>query len=134
MAEQHADTDHAAPMTLGLERWVQFAFIGAAVAMIWLFDHLIEVVWDIFAEPDPTIGTVAAVVLGGAIAAALYFNAKTNQWAHDVAGELSKVTWPTRKETWAATVVVVITSIIAAIILFAFDFAWSTLTDLIYQV
>ena len=41
--------------------------------------------------------------------------------------------WPSRKETSASTIVVIITSIIAAGILGAFDAVWSTITDLIYK-
>ena len=46
--------------------------------------------------------------------------------------ELKKVTWPTRKETQAATLVVVVTVIIAAMLLGLFDMVWSWLTDRIY--
>ncbi len=46
--------------------------------------------------------------------------------------ELKKVTWPTRKETQAATIVVIVTVIIAAMILGAFDTVWSFFTDRIY--
>jgi preprotein translocase subunit SecE len=42
------------------------------------------------------------------------------------------VTWPTAKEVRAATIVVIVMSIIAAVILFAFDFVWSNLTELVY--
>ena len=46
--------------------------------------------------------------------------------------ELKKVTWPTRKETSAATVVVMITVLIAAVILWAFDLFWIKITGMIY--
>ena len=52
--------------------------------------------------------------------------------ANEVASELGKVTWPTPKEVRAATIVVIVMSIIAAVILFAFDFVWSNLTELVY--
>jgi preprotein translocase SecE subunit len=45
--------------------------------------------------------------------------------ADEVALELSKVTWPSRQETWAATIVVVVTVGLAAGYLFAFDMVWS---------
>jgi preprotein translocase subunit SecE len=119
---------------LGIERWVQFGFIALAVIGFWLSDKIITVVWEQFAEPDPTIvaGTAAIIGLIGAFVA--YKNQNANQFAQEAAGELSKVAWPSRKETWANTIVVVITSIISAAILFAFDAAWSAITDLIYKV
>ena len=52
----------------------------------------------------------------------------------EVCVELSKVTWPTRKETWSQTIVVIVVSIIAAIILGVFDAFWAQITDLIYDV
>ena len=39
----------------------------------------------------------------------------------EVTRELEKVTWPTRKETSAATVVVIVTVLISALILSSFD-------------
>ena len=39
----------------------------------------------------------------------------------EVTRELEKVTWPTRKETSAATIVVIVTVLIAALILSSFD-------------
>jgi preprotein translocase subunit SecE len=123
----------AGQKTLGLERWVQFAFIGAALIGFYLFDKIIHLVWDFFQEPDPTLVTASAAALALLISFLCYRNPKVHQFSHDVAGELSKVTWPSRKETWANTIVVVITSIIAAIILFAFDMTWSSITDLIYK-
>jgi preprotein translocase subunit SecE len=42
------------------------------------------------------------------------------------------VTWPTAKETRAATIVVIVMTLIAAVILFAFDLVWSQLTELVY--
>jgi preprotein translocase subunit SecE len=44
------------------------------------------------------------------------------------------VSWPTRKETWSQTIVVLIVSVIAAIILGVYDAVWSHITDLIYNV
>ena len=49
--------------------------------------------------------------------------AKTNptEFVRQVRQETSKVTWPTRKETAQATVMVVIMSILASIFLFLVD-------------
>lgn len=124
----------AGTKTLGLERWVQFAFIGVALVAFYLLDKIIPLVWDIWADPDPTVTTAIAAIAGILLGLFLYRHQKVNDFSHDVAGELSKVTWPTRKETWANTVVTVITSVIAAIILFVFDMMWSSITDLIYKV
>ena len=53
----------------------------------------------------------------------------TYQLCGEVVVELSKVTWPTREETGSATVVVIVTVIICAAFLGAFDAVWLWLTD-----
>jgi preprotein translocase subunit SecE len=53
--------------------------------------------------------------------------------ASECVTELSKVAWPTRRETGAATLVVIITVIIASVFLGVFDFLWASLTGLLYS-
>ncbi|MBN2573126.1 MAG: preprotein translocase subunit SecE [Deltaproteobacteria bacterium] len=43
----------------------------------------------------------------------------------DVTRELEKVTWPTKKETYYATIIVLVTVLIATLILSFFDFVWA---------
>lgn len=118
--------------TLGLERWVQFAFVMVAILTFFIGDKLITYVWQFWAEPNALQVSGAAAILGIVTAYALYRHPKVRPMADEVASELSKVTWPTRPETWRNTVVVVITSVIAAAYLGLFDTLWSTFTDLIY--
>lgn len=66
-------------------------------------------------------------------AAALKRNEKVNTLAHEIANELSKVTWPTWPETRSSTVVVIIVTLICALGFAFFDFIWSNLTGLIYS-
>jgi preprotein translocase subunit SecE len=51
---------------------------------------------------------------------------------NEVTAELKKVSWPTLKEVKAATIVVIVMTIISAIILGFFDFMWSNITQFIY--
>jgi preprotein translocase subunit SecE len=120
------------PKTLGLERWVQFGFVALAGLTFFISDKLITFVWGFFAEPQATLVTGAAAIVGILTGYFTYRHPRVKPWADEVAGELSKVTWPSRRETWYSTVVVIITSIIAAVYLGAFDALWSAFTDLIY--
>ena len=43
------------------------------------------------------------------------------QFLGEVRSELSRVTWPTRREVWATTIVVILTSMVFGIYLFAVD-------------
>jgi preprotein translocase subunit SecE len=136
MAEEESEQREAQSegRTFGLERWVQFGFIALAALVFWLADKIVFLVWDQFAEPDATIVAGVAALVGIVTAFLTYKNADANAFASESVAELSKVTWPTRKETWSNTVVTVIVSMIAAAILFAFVATWSAITDLIYKV
>lgn len=125
-----------APLTglMGVERWVQFSFIALAGIIVFTADQLIQTIWGYFAEPDPTIVSGAAALLGLVIAFVAYRHPRSNELAREVVGELSKVTWPTRDETYYSTMVVIVTSIIAAVYTGVFDAVWSAFTDLIYNV
>jgi preprotein translocase subunit SecE len=117
---------------LGIVRWVQVAFMGLALFLLWLLDKIATLVWQMFAEPNPTLVSVGAALVGGLTSVVLYRNARVHQVTSDVLGELTKVTWPSRRETQAATIVVIIASVIAAVIIGVLDAAWSAVTDVIY--
>jgi preprotein translocase subunit SecE len=74
---------------------------------------------------------VIAVLSAAAFAAAGIYNSTMNNYLNEVVLELKKVTWPTRKETSAATVVVIITLLIMAVILYAFDILWAYLIKIV---
>lgn len=119
--------------SLGLARWVQYVFVVTAAFFLWFLDKVATLVWQNFAEPPAVVITaVAAVIsLGGTVA--LYRNERAHTMVADVVTELAKVTWPSRKETYASTIVVIVTSLIAAGVVGAFDFVWSFFTDLLYK-
>jgi preprotein translocase subunit SecE len=124
----------AGKRTVGLERWVQLGFMAAGILLVWLYDHLINGIWYFFADPNESVVTAAAVVAGLVTAVILYKTAPVYGIVHGVSEELSKVTWPTRKETSSSTIVVIVTSIVAGLVLFLFDSVWAAVTDLVYKV
>lgn len=134
MSESHAATEQLAPRALGLARWVQLAFMGVFVVLLWVLDKLVTIIWDKFAEPKPLLVTLIAIVISTVATLTLYRHETVNRVSHEVVGELAKVTWPSRDEIRVATIVVIVTSIIASVIVGAFDAAWSAITDLIYKV
>ncbi len=64
---------------------------------------------------------VLPVALGVVTFAILQMSAKIVAWADDVVGELTKIVWPSRKDTTAMTIVVCIMLVIAGFILGGFD-------------
>ncbi len=57
--------------------------------------------------------------------------ARSVNFVGEVWGEMKKVHWPTRKETYAATVIVLVVTIIVAIFLGVVDFAVSHMVQAI---
>ena len=47
------------------------------------------------------------------------------RYLREVRGELRKVTWPTREESWRLTIIVLIVTILFALFLWAFDYIFS---------
>jgi preprotein translocase SecE subunit len=67
-----------------------------------------------------------AVVLGVGVFFVLFRSAATNLFMNEVVVELlTKVTWPTSKDTSSATVVVMITVVLAGIMLAFFDWIFT---------
>ncbi len=57
---------------------------------------------------------------------------RTQTVSLEVALELRRVTWPSLRETRAATVAVIVASAISAVVLGLFDFVWSWLSSHLY--
>jgi preprotein translocase subunit SecE len=133
-----------AATTFGLMRYVHAIFFGGAVALAWLFIQIVDTMWtslfnwDVIATWVPRPRGWASIAIGAAaaIGTALYMwrHPKVNRLAVEVVTELSKVTWPTRKELSASTVVVIVVSVIASIILGVFDMFWAWATDMILKI
>jgi preprotein translocase subunit SecE len=135
---EEQETQQAAA-TLGIERWVQFAFLALGVLSFWLFDKVVTSAWTLLAEsfpsvPEPESNYVLPIALLVAVAIAVggFKHQKTQRYAHEVAGELTRVTWPNRQETIKQTGIVLAVSIAAALVLGLFDLVWANLTDVIY--
>lgn len=68
-----------------------------------------------------------SVLAGLVLFIALYRSEQATQFMTEVVVELSRVTWPTRKETSAATVLVVIMVVISGLFLGLLDYLWTVL-------
>ncbi len=121
-------------------RYVIFAYLAAGVLVWATLSKLGNAIAYGAGLPDPAIlgeGFTLSSVLGLAIAVGAgfytYKNKVANTFAHEVVSELLKCTWPGKKETRTATVVVIVTALIIAVILGLFDTVWAQLTGLIYR-
>jgi preprotein translocase subunit SecE len=120
-------------------RLVAIFFVFAALAIAIFLEKVLALVftyarWNdvaVFGE-DWTLSTVLGFAIAAVAAIVLWRTPKIQTTSLDIAGELKKVTWPTFRETRAATVAVVIATFIAAIILGVFDYVWAKVSSLIY--
>jgi preprotein translocase subunit SecE len=93
----------------------------------------VDWVWGYFTRTPSefyvtTLAAAAALITG----ISLYRNERTYGLVNEVCAELKKVSWPTAKEVKAATIVVIIMTIVSALILGLFDLVWSNVTEFIY--
>ncbi len=118
---------------MGSNRWVHMLFAGGALVLSFLLVKLTEWVWGYFGKPQALVVDAIGIGAGILIAFLGWRREQTFAKAQEIVLELKKVTWPTRKETSAATMVVIVTVIIAAVLLGIFDVIWSWATGLLYS-
>lgn len=107
---------------------------------MWMFAHLVEDVWafawsqwpQAVPRPSELQPTIAGVVLGAIVGVWGWRREKYFKFVCEVAIEVSQIVWPTRSEVRAATVVVVVITLICSGLLWGMDTVWSTATDFLY--
>jgi preprotein translocase subunit SecE len=121
------------------KRLVAIFYVGAAVFLGIFLEKVLGIVfaysrWNDFPVfgDDWTITTVVGYAIAAAAAVAAWRTPKSRTVSLEVAQELKKVTWPTLRETRAATVAVVVATFVAAALLGVFDFIWARLSELVY--
>ncbi len=81
---------------------------------------------------DWTLSTVLGFAIAAIAAIVVWRIPRTQSVSLEVALELRRVTWPSLRETRAATVAVIVASAVASAILGVFDMVWSWLSSKIY--
>lgn len=118
---------------MGPNKYVHIMFAVGSLVVAFLLAKTGDWVWSYFAKPNDLMINGAALLVGVSGAVILYRNERVFASAVDVTRELEKVTWPTRKETYAATIVVIVMVAISALILTAFDSIWGFLANWILR-
>lgn len=127
---------------MDVKRYVNMGFVfGGLLAWIcfgpffaWLLE-LVSPTWDMpLVGAEFRLSDVLGLVCAIALTAWLFAKDEIYSEALAIGNELAKVTWPNWDDTRKATIVVVITTLIIASILGAFDFVWAKVTALIYRI
>jgi preprotein translocase SecE subunit len=120
-------------------RWTYVVFALGGFMAAWVLANVIEDGWAVWWSYQPAIGRpspflsrlaaigVALVATVVAVRRAVWF-----EFVTEVVVEISQVTWPTRAEVRAATIVVIMMTLICSAILAGMDSFWSTVTDTLY--
>ncbi len=143
------DAEEEAAAQLGIQRYVLASFFAAGIASAYILGKAIHGLWAWVANKDwfhnslPALAAVGdddkstyGAVVGAIIAiigvVQTYRRPSVRAWADEVAAELAKVKWPTRKEVSNSTVIVIAAGAIATVYLALLDRLWSFVTDLFY--
>ncbi len=136
---------------LGVERYVLGGFFAATIAAGYVLTRTLEAIWVQLVEKDwfmrsvPPLAAlsedkraVASAIFAGIASLVamvrLYRRTDVHAWAFDVAGELAKVKWPTKKEVSNSTMVVIAASAIAVVYLALLDKLWAFITNRVYGI
>jgi preprotein translocase subunit SecE len=121
-------------------RYVAIFYVLAAVAFGFFLEKVIALAFSYARVNDFqvlgegwSLSTVIGFAVAVVVAVVVWRIPRTQSASLEVALELRRVTWPTMRETRAATIAVIVASFVAAIILGGFDAAWAWLSSLIYR-
>ncbi len=141
--------EEAAAAQLGMDRYVLAGFFAGGMILAFVLGRFIHGVWatvsnkDWFSRALPALAGIAdddkttwGTVIGAVVAIFLvvrtYRKPDVRAWSDEVATELTKVKWPTKKEVSNSTIVVIAASAIATIYLMLLDRLWAFVTNLVY--
>jgi preprotein translocase subunit SecE len=119
-------------------RIIAIGYVVLAIAAGLFLEHVFLATFGNFSPTQPltrplwsewTWCSIIGLGLAGATALYLWVNPKTQEVSMEIAGELRKVSWPSFAETRAATIAVIVASMIAAVLLGLFDVLWQFVTD-----
>lgn len=138
-----------APAILGVERYVHAAFFGTGLLVAYLLGKILLAAWNALADWPTAVQSVpqliqyseeergtATLVIGAVLGLLLvlryYRRPSVRAWASDVAGELARVTWPSKETVTNGTLVVLIAGAVATVYVALLDRFWGYLTNLVY--
>jgi preprotein translocase SecE subunit len=118
---------------MGPNKYIHLAFAIGILLLSFLVYKMGDWIWGYFAKPNDLAMQGMALVCGVVTGLVAYRSERVFASTADVTRELEKVTWPTKKETYYATIVVIVTVLIATLILSFFDLIWAFLAGKILK-
>ncbi len=123
-------------------RWAHLIFVLGGFMGAWVLANMTFALWDTIwaywpqSVPRAAEMTSNLIGIGIALLGTIYAWRRKDwfKFCTEVVVEISQVTWPTRSETRAATVVVIVMTLISSTILWGMDRLWSTITNWLYGI
>jgi preprotein translocase subunit SecE len=145
---EEGEEGHAAAQ-LGSDRYVLAGFFASGMLGAYVLGRAIQSLWiwagnrDWFSQPFPRLAAVSdddkgmyGILIGGVVAAIVVYRSyqrpDIRTWSDEVAAELAKVVWPSRKEVTSSTFIVIVASAVATIYLALLDRLWAFVTNIVY--
>jgi preprotein translocase subunit SecE len=139
----------AMPTQLGATRHVLAGFFAAGIAVAYVLTKVLAGIWNRLADNNwvsqhapfisriaederPTITALIGGLVGIGSAVYAYRRPDIRTWTNEVAAELAKVSWPSKKEVTSSTMVVIAASTFATVFLALLDRFWGFVTNLVY--
>lgn len=148
-AQDESSEGPAIAAQLGARKYVMAGFFAAGMLAAYIGSQLIFSVWAklankewfaravplLAAVPDEskiTYATIVAAAFSLVLVVRTYRRADMRVWSDDVASELARCKWPTKKEVTNYTTIVLIASALATSYLALLDRFYSFVTNLVY--
>ena len=114
------------------QKWVTLSYLAVAALLSFVALQLgqrLVGAYDLEAKVRNAemILRVVSILAGAVLFFVLYRSEQATQFVSEVVVELSRVTWPTQKETSAATILVVIMVLISGLFLGFLDYLWTVI-------
>ena len=120
------------------QKWVNLSYVAVAILLGYIvssFAVKLAGTYDLEARVRniELIIRVVSILVGLVVFVFLYRHDKSNQFMNEVVVELSRVTWPTQKETASATFIVMIMVLISGMVLGLLDYVWTYLLQWVFK-
>jgi preprotein translocase subunit SecE len=143
------DAGEPLPTQLGAARYVLAGFFAAGIAVTFLVTRVLSGTWNrladnswvgrhapfvsMIAEDDRgAYTTIVGAIVGVSATIYAYRRPDVRAWTSEVAAELAKVSWPSKKEVTNSTIVVIAAGTFATVFLALLDRFWGFVTNLVY--
>lgn len=112
-------------LQLGVQKYLYTGYFVGGIVVAWLVQNIVDKAW----EGHDTVASLIGVVAGILAVVWAWKNERIRMLSKEIIDELAAVTWPTKQETQTATFIVLVTSVVAAGVIFLMDRVWGYLTE-----